>query len=92
MQRYFFHMASRRESVEDYEGRDCRSFYDAYQHACGIITTTLTYVQVDGADRWFVRVNSPTECSELIVLFPASARDRCWFPVTMTSAARWQMI
>ena len=82
MPRYFFHLASTNSTAPDRKGYEFASAVDAYVYARRLVVEASRYVtEQDG--HWIIRVQSPSETFEMILLFPhrkrRSRQRKCWW-------------
>lgn len=70
MPRYYFHMRSKNDKVQDELGQVLDSTWDAYLRAREIIQKFIQYVDLEDTEQWVIRVNNDADEVELVVLFP----------------------
>jgi hypothetical protein len=74
MARYYFHLASSNSTAPDRKGYDFPSAMDAYVHGRRLVIEASRYLtEQDG--RWIMRVQSPDETFEMILLVPNRKRQ-----------------
>jgi hypothetical protein len=69
MERYFFHMVSKHQTIEDEIGRELRSLSSAHEHAVRLIQKATTYLSPEDTNGWTIQIVNSTGRVELVVLF-----------------------
>jgi len=70
MQRYFFHMASKYDVVQDDKGREMESLRAAHGHALLLIRKAAKFLTPDDLKGWRLEVADSNGKIKLVVLVP----------------------
>jgi len=87
MPRYFFHMKSMTQRVDDPKGREMNSLRAAHTHAVYLIARAAKHLTPQDVEGWTIRISNGDGRVELTVLFPTT-RHRIWQSFNTGAAAR----